>query len=476
MHVGILTTSSGSPVEYGDTITLNENLVTNEFFLDSMTHFVRERIPERVVHAKGAGAFGFFEVTNDLTHICKADFLNKVGKKTPVAVRFSPILDDRGGIDTNREIRGFAIKFYTDEGNFDLAGINTPLFPIKDPVLFPSLARVQKRNPATNLYDMNMLWDFFTLSTNSLFAVLMIFGDPGIPDGYRHMPGFGVHTYQVFNEHGEIYFVRWHILPDAGISTLTSEVAKKIAGEDSDYATRDLYAAIENGAFPSWTISLQILSIDDVKNADFNVFDVTKALPQDKYPLYKLGRLILNRNALNYFAEIEQLAFCPGNLVPGILGAPDKLFESRRMAYRDSQLYRLGANFNKITVNCPLRTKAFTYDRDGKPPVNDNGKGSPNYYPNSFDGPVPYHTEKHKLIKVIDDNSNNFEQAREYYVNTITEEERCRLVDNIVSSLGRAADFIQNRAVKLFTIIHPDFGYRVKEGLTANTTVSHWLK
>lgn len=471
-----MTSSAGAPIEYKDaTVTLNNPLLFNEYFMDSLTHLVRERIPERLVHAKAAGAFGFFEVTHDITDICKAKLFSKVGKKTPVAVRFSPVVVERGGIDTSRDARGFAIKFYTEDGNFDIAGFNTPIYVYKDPLLFTAFVRTQKRNPATNLIDGNMLWDYLTLRPEGLYMFLLVFGDRGIPDGYRHMPGFGIHTYQVVNEHGESTFIRFHFIPDAGIKNLRSEEARQIAALDPDYATRDLYNAIANGNPPSWTVSIQVLTLHDVKNAGFDVFDVTKALPLDDYPLRPLGRFVLNKNPINYFAEIEQLAFSPSTLVPGILGAPDKVFEARRMAYRDAQYYRLGANFNRIPVNCPIQTKVLAYNRDGRPPVKDNDRDIPNYFPNTFNGPQPYKDVKRpQLLEIYQDQPNNFDQARELYTEEMTKDERSRLVANILFSLGGVAQNLQDRAVKLFTVIHPDLGNRIRQGLLANRTRNYY--
>lgn len=471
-----MTTSAGIPIEYKDaTNTLNSRLLFNDYFMDSLTHLVRERIPERVVHAKAGGAFGYFEVTHDITHICKAKLFSKIGKKTPVAVRFSPVVVERGGIDTSRDARGFAIKFYTEEGNFDIAGFNTPMYVYKDPLLFPTFVRAQKRNPATNLIDGNMLWDFLTLQPESLHMFLLVFGDRGIPDGYRHMPGFGIHTFEVVNEYGEKSFIRFHFTPEEGIKSLRSEEARKIAAIDPDYATRDLYNAIGTGKFPSWKVSIQVLSFEDVKNARFDVFDVTKVLPLDDYPLRPLGRFVLNKNPVNYFAEIEQLAFNPANLVPGILGGPDKVYEARRLAYRDAQYYRLGANFNKIPVNCPLQNKVLVYNRDGRPPLKGNEGDIPNYYPNTFNGPVPYvDKERVELLEIYQDEPNNFEQARELYINEMTTEERSRLVENILYSLGSVTSTLQDRAVKFFTIIHPDLGSRIEQGLQDNRTNYYW--
>ncbi|CAG4976654.1 unnamed protein product [Colias eurytheme] len=473
-----MTTSNGAPVRYSEaSSSLNTRLLFNEYFMDSITHLSRERIPERLVHAKAGGAFGYFEVTHDITHICKAKLFSAIGKRTPIAARFSPIIVERGGSDTSRDARGFAVKFYTEEGNFDIAGFNTPMFVIKDPLFFTTFVHAVKKNPATNLFDANVLWDFLTLRPESWHIFLLIFSDRGIPDGYRHMPGFGIHTFQVVNENGESYFVRFHFVPNNGIKNLSAEEARKIGAEDADYNTRDLYKSILNGEYPSWNLSVQILSLEDVKNAKFDVFDVTKILPLDTYPLHPVGQMVLNRNPDNYFAEIEQLAFNPANLVPGILGGVDKLFEARRLSYRDAQYYRLGANFNKIPVNCPFQSNPLTYNRDGVPPVKANGKDTPNYFPNSFNGPVPYKDlNSSGLIEIIQQDSDNVEQIRDLYLNGITDEERDNLIDNILYSLGSASKILQDRAVNIFTIIHSDFGNRIEQGLVSNITSASFYK
>lgn len=443
--------------------------------MDSLSHLNRERIPERLVHAKAGGAFGYFEVTHDISHICKAKLFSSVGQKTPVAARFSPVVVERGGIDTSRDARGFAVKFYTEDGNFDIVGFSTPMYVYKDPLFFTTFVHSQKRNPSTNLNDLNMFWDFLTLRPESLHMFLLIFSDRGIPDGYRHMPGFGIHTFQVINEQDESHFIRFHFIPDEGIKNLRSEEARRIAGADPDYATRDLYNAIEAGRYPSWTVSIQVLTIDDVKNARFDPFDVTKVIPLDEYPLHLIGRFVLNKNPTNYFAEIEQLAYSPANLVPGILGGPDKLFEARRFAYRDAQNYRLGTNFNRIPVNCPIQNAALTYNRDGRPPLNLNEGDTPNYFPNSYNGAVPYIDKARSVIlQIIQDDSGNFEQASELYANELTTDERSRLIENIVASLGMATNFLQERAVRLFSAIHPDLGNRVAQRLQSNVSNQNW--
>ncbi|XP_069354736.1 catalase-like [Maniola hyperantus] len=461
----VLTTSGGAPVCYADaTSALNTNLINNEHFLGMMSNLVRERTPERAVHGQGTGAFGFFVVTHDISHICKADFLKKVGQKTPIAIRFATSGGNKGSADLVLDNRGYSLKFYTREGNFDVAGFNVPVSPFKDPLGGHIITRTARLNPATNAPDANMAWDRATLVPESLHQLMYTYSGRGIPASYRNMPGYPVHTYQVENENGDQYFIRFHFLPDAGIKYMKAEEARKIRADDHHYLTKDLYRAIGKGDFPSWTCKVQILTEADVENEGaHNVFDITKIIPEDRYPLYEVGKLVLNRNAKNFHAEIEQLAFCPCNVVPGIYGAPDKVYEARRLIYRDAQVYRLGGNVFNIPVNCPFQTKAYTYNRDGVPPV--SGGDGPNYYPNSFNGPEPYKCEHSKgLIKIVEKSgANNFDQARDLYANKLTEEERTTLIQNIVSKLKSVTPSIKKRALKLFTTIHQDLGARLKQ-------------
>ncbi|VVC96111.1 unnamed protein product [Leptidea sinapis] len=457
---------NGSPVDARDKITLNnDNLFDNRFFVEAITHINRQNIPERIVHGRGAGAFGYFEVTNSIANVCRADFLDTVGKKTPVAVRFSLTTYGGEGSDTAARVpRGFAIKFYTETGNFDIPGLNTPIFVLNDPIKFIPFRRTQFRNPATNIRDSNMVWDYITTNPESISVFLIILGDSGIPKGYRHMEGFGIHTYQVHNKKGEVFFLKWILTPDAGVASLTDEEANKLNAADPDSFTRDLYEAIGCGKKVSWTVSVQILTKEDVKKAKIDVFDITVRLPTKLYPLVPVGKLVLNKNPLNYFSEIEQLAFCPGNLVRGIDGGVDKVFQARKFSYRDAQMYRLGVNFNNINVNAPDFDHS-TYFRDGRAPTLNTGNDSPNYFENSFNGTIwDYEPKRPKLYKVKDKKPNNTAQATEIY-NEMSKAEQGRLVTNIVNSLSLAETFIQNKAVKLFTEVDPDLGKSVSNEL-----------
>ena len=468
--IGIMTTSAGKPIPVSETSsTLNTRLIFNEYLMDTLTHFSRERLPERVVHAKGTGAFGYFEVTNDITNICKASIFSKIGKRTPIAVRFSSIITERGASDVSRDVRGFAVKFYSERGNFDMVGLNHPVFVTKDARLFTTFIHSQKRNPATHLFDKTTFWDYLTLQPESFNLFLRLLSDLGIPDGYIHMPGYSIHTLQVENSKGDIFFVRFHLIPKAGVKNLTAEEASKISANDPDYGTRHLYNSIAKGIFPCWTFAAQIVTPAQVEVAGADrIFDVTRILPLHEYPLTKIGKIVLNRNYLNYFADIEQLALHPSNLIEGILGAPDNIFEARRLSYRDALYYRLGANYNRVKVNCPLND-IFTYDRDGRPYLYDNMINIPNYYPNSFNGPVPYMDNgSQPLIQIKENEPNNFDQMTEFYVNDLTDDQRDRLIENIVNSLKFAAKFIQERATKIFSTIHPELGAKVKKRLIRN--------
>ena len=328
-----LTTNFGKPVEDDqNSITAGDNgpvLMQDVHLIEKLAHFNRERIPERIVHAKGAGAGGYFEVTKDVTKYTKAKFLSKVGKKTEVFVRFSTVGGEKGSADAERDPRGFAVKFYTEDGNYDLVGNNTPVFFIRDPIKFPDFIHTQKRNPATNTKDANMFWDFLSLTPESIHQVTILFSDRGTPKTYRHMNGFSSHTYKWYNDKGDYYWVKYHFKTDQGIQNLTRDEAEILKGKDPDHATRDLFDAIKRGEYPSWTLEIQIMNPEDAENYRFNPFDVTKVWPHGDYPPIKIGRMVLNRNPENYFAEVEQAAFSPGNFVPGIAASPDKMLQGR---------------------------------------------------------------------------------------------------------------------------------------------------
>jgi catalase len=473
----ILTTGFGMPVDNDlDSMTagaLGPVLVQDVHLSEKLAHFDRERIPERVVHAKGAGAHGYFEVTRDVAKHTRAAFLSKVGKRTEVFVRFSTVGGERGSADSERDPRGFAVKFYTEEGNYDMVGNNTPVFFIRDPLKFPDFIHTQKRNPATNAPDPDMFWDFLSLTPESIHQVTILFSDRGTPRGHRHMNGHSSHTYKWYNAQGDVYWVKYHFKTLQGIQNFTREEATRLAGEDPNYATTDLFRAIEKGEFPAWRVCVQIMPAKDAANYRWNSFDVTKVWPHKDYPLVEIGRMTLNRNPANYFADVEQAAFSPGNFVPGIGASPDKMLQARVISYHDAHLYRLGPNYQLLPVNAPKACKSAYYQRDGYMRLDDNGSGGPNYWPNSMGGPPPDPTVAEPPIdlegqaarhpqEVADD---DFFQPGELYRRVMNDTDREHLVGNIVAHLGNAQKRIQLRQTALFFKADPDYGRRVAKGL-----------
>ncbi|KAK3773370.1 hypothetical protein RRG08_023249 [Elysia crispata] len=479
----VLTTGTGAPAgNKNASLTVGPRgpiLLQDFVFTDEMAHFNRERIPERVVHAKGSGAFGYFEVTHDITKYCKAKIFEHVGKKTPLAIRFSTVGGEKGSADTARDPRGFAMKFYTEEGNWDLVGNNTPIFFIRDPFLFPSFIHTQKRNPVTNLKDPDMFWDFISLRPETTHQVSFLFSDRGTPDGYRHMNGYGSHTFKLVNKEGKAFYCKFHCKTDQGIKNLMADKAAELSGSDPDYAQRDLFNAIDDGNFPSWTMYIQVMTFEEAEKSAFNPFDLTKVWPQGEYPLIPVGKLVLNRNPKNYFAEVEQIAFSPAHFVPGIEASPDKMLQGRLFSYSDTHRHRLGSNYLQLPVNCPYNTKMRNYQRDGPQCVDDNQGGAPNYYPNSFSGPqdVPEKVEAGFTLtgdvgryNTADDD--NFSQTGIFWKKVLSAEARARLVENIAGHLKDAQDFIQKRAVGNFAQADADFGDALRTALAQFQTPS----
>uniref|UniRef100_A0A1I7ZZ92 Catalase n=1 Tax=Steinernema glaseri TaxID=37863 RepID=A0A1I7ZZ92_9BILA len=470
------TTSNGAPIFNKNAVLTagprGPMLIQDTVFMDEMAHFDRERIPERVVHAKGAGAHGYFEVTHDITKYCKADIFSEVGKRTPMFIRFSTVGGESGSADTARDPRGFAMKFYTEEGNWDLVGNNTPIFFIRDPILFPNFIHTQKRNPATHLKDPNMVWDFFSLRPETTHQVMFLFSDRGTPDGYRHMNGYGSHTFKLVNKDGDAVYCKFHCKTAQKIKNLSSEEAGKLAGTDPDYSIRDLYDSIERGNYPQWNFFIQVMTFEQAEKFRFNPFDVTKIWSHSEFPLIPVGKFVLNRNASNYFAEVEQSAFCPAHVVPGIEFSPDKMLQGRLFSYTDTHFHRLGTNYIHLPINCPFRARAHNTQRDGAMNFGDNQGGTPNYHPNSFNGPLERKDVKESVFHVAGDatrynshDEDNFTQPAEFWNKVLSTDERQRLVDNIVDSLGECKQFIQDRAIKNFSQVNPDFGRMIREGI-----------
>lgn len=473
---GVLVTGHGAPIDDKmNSLTIGPRgpiLLQDITYVDEISHFDRERIPERVVHAKGAGAFGYFEVTHNIQKYCRASVFSEVGKKTPVAVRFSTVGGESGSADTVRDPRGFAVKFYTEEGNWDLVGNNTPIFFIRDPIFFPSFIHTQKRNPATHLKDPDMFWDFITLRPETTHQVMILFSDRGIPDGYRHMNGYGSHTFKLVNAQNEAVYCKFHLKTDQGIKNILPQRANQLAADDPDYSIRDLYNAIETKNYPSWSVYIQVMTFQQAEKHEFNPFDVTKVWPHSQFPLIPVGKLVLNRNPKNYFAEVEQMAFSPAHLVPGIEASPDKMLQGRLFSYSDTHRHRLGPNYLQLPVNCPFKTTVANYQRDGPQTYGNNQEGAPNYYPNSFNGPVDDKKYKHHVYKISGDvarfnssDDDNYTQANIFWSSVLNDEEKERLVQNIADHLKSAADFIKERAIRNFSSVNSDLGTRLAEKL-----------
>ena len=384
------TTGTGSPAASDrNSLTLGDTgpiLLSDHHNIEQMAHFNRERVPERNVHAKGSGAFGVFETTEDVSAYTKAA-LFQPGASTEMLARFSTVAGEQGSPDTWRDPRGFALKFYTSEGNYDLVGNNTPVFFIRDTIKFPHFIRSQKRRGGSGLRDNDMQWDFWTLNPESAHQVTYLMGDRGVPASWREMNGYGSHTFMWINAAGEKSWVKYHFHSDQGIRNLTQEAANEIAGEDADFHRRDLQEAIANGDFPSWTLSVQVMPYEDAKTYRFNPFDLTKVWPHSDYPLIKVGTMTLNKNPDNFFAQIEQASFAPSSMVPGIAASPDKMLQGRVFAYADTQRYRIGPNYQQLPVNRHRVEGALTYQFDG-PMSYDHAADRSKYAPNSYGDPL----------------------------------------------------------------------------------------
>ena len=473
----VLTTAAGIPVCDNQTsLTAGDRgptLLQDHHLLEKLAHFNRERIPERVVHAKAAGAHGTFIVTKDITRYTKARIFSEVGKKTDVFGRFSTVAGEKGSADTVRDVRGFALKFYTEEGNWDMVGNNTPVFFVRDAIKFPDFVHTQKREPQTNLRSEDMVWDFWSQVPESLHQITILFSDRGIPRGIPFMHGFGSHTYSFINASNERFWVKFHFKTQQGIQNMTPENAIRIAGEDSDYHTRQLFEVIGRGDYPKWTFYVQVMPEAEAETYQWNPFDLTKVWPHADYPLIEAGVLEMNRNPSNYFAEVEQSAFSPANVVPGISFSPCKMLQGRIFAYADAQRYRLGVNFERLPINRPLATAANTYQRDGSMRFDDNGGASVNYEPNSFGGHKADIAYNEPPLKISGD-ADRYEQKRgvdDDFVQPgnlfrlMTPDERKRLVENIVASLKKAQRDIQGRIVPYFYKADKAYGEGVEKGL-----------
>ncbi len=475
-----LTMNNGRPV--GD----NQNslsagrrgplLMEDYLLFEKMAQFNRERVPERVVHAKGSGAFGKFTVTHDISKYTTAKLFAKVGNTCETFARFSTVGGEKGSADTARDPRGFAVKFYTEEGNWDMTGNNTPIFFIRDPLKFGDFIHTQKREPQTNLKSSTMMWDFWSLSPESLHQVTILFSDRGIPDGYRFMNGYASHTFSLINAENELVYVKWHFLTKQGIRNLTPQRAEELAGSDPDYSQRDLFHAIETGNFPKWRVAIQVMPEEQATQyTRFDPFDLTKVWPHAEFPLIDVGELELNRNPLNYHQDVEQSAFNPVNVIPGMSYSPDKMLQARLVSYPDAHRYRIGTNYESLPVNaakCPM----FNYNRDGAMRFDGNGGSTPNYEPNSFGGPKEDAKYRDRAIKLSGEpaarynhreGNDDYTQAGDLF-RLMNEDQKNLLCENIAKSLGQTPMRIQKLQLSHFEKADPDYAKRIMGFLLEN--------
>lgn len=453
-----LTTEAGAPVgDNKNTRTAGPQgpeLLENIWLLEKLAHFHRERIPERVVHAKGCGAFGTFTVTNDITRYTRAKIFSEVGKKTEMFARFSTVAGERGAADTERDVRGFALKFYTEEGNWDLVGNNTPVFFVRDPLKFPDFIRTQKRDPKTNLRRNTAMWDFWSLTPESLHQVTILMSDRGLPQNMRQQHGFGSHTFSFYNAEDKRFWVKFHMISQQGIANFTNEEAEQIIAKDREHSQRDLFENIEKGNFPRWKMCVQIMPEEEARTYRFNPFDLTKVWSHKDYPLTEVGIIELNRNPENYFADVEQAAFTPANVVPGIGFSPDKMLQARLFSYGDAHRYRLGINADQIPVNRP-HCPVSNYHRDGAMRVDGNGGAEVNYEPNSFGGPVSDIRYNYPPLKLEGDAA-HYGQDHDYYTQPgdlyrlLPPDEKNRLTSNFTTATADVPENIRIRAIARF--------------------------
>ncbi|MBU8813240.1 catalase [Mycolicibacterium goodii] len=471
------TTDAGAPVASDiHSLTIGPDgpiLLHDHYLIEQMANFNRERIPERQPHAKGSGAFGHFEVTGDVSRYTSAAVFQP-GVRTETLIRFSTVAGERGSPDTWRDPRGFALRFYTAEGNLDIVGNNTPVFFIRDGMKFQHFIRSQKRRADTGLRDHDMQWDFFTLTPESAHQVAWLFGDRGIPRTWRHMNGYGSHTYSWINAEGQIHWVKYHFISDQGIENLTQDEADRLAGVDADFHQRDLHQAIARGEYPSWTLKVQIMPFNDAKTYRINPFDLTKVWPHDDYPLIDVGRLVLDRNFTDHHTEIEQAAFAPSNQVPGTGLSPDRMLQARTFAYADAARARIGVNYKQIPVNAP-RCPVHSYSKDGAMRV--TNVSDPVYAPNSYGGPQadPQQTnearwyadgEMVRTAYTLRADDDDWTQAGQLVRDVMDDAERARLVDNVAGHLGNGvSEPVLQRAFEYWRNIDKEVGDRIEDAV-----------
>ncbi|MFC8714639.1 catalase [Streptomyces sp. NPDC057197] len=473
-----LTTVAGAPVpDNQNSLTSGPRgpmLLQDVWFLEKLAHFDREVIPERRMHAKGSGAFGTFTVTHDITRYTSAKIFSEVGRQTQLFARFSTVAGERGAADAERDIRGFAVKFYTDEGNWDLVGNNTPVFFFRDPLKFPDLNHAVKRDPRTNLRDPENNWDFWTSLPETLHQVTIVMSDRGIPASYRHMHGFGSHTYSLVNADGERFWVKFHHRTQQGIRNLTDAEAEALIGKDRESHQRDLFDAIERGDFPRWKLFVQVMPEAEAEHCRFHPFDLTKVWPKQDHPLIEVGEWQLDRNPENYFADVEQAAFTPANVVPGIGFSPDRMLQGRLFSYGDAQRYRLGVNHHQIPVNAP-RNPVNSYHRDGGMRVDGNQGATPGIEPNSYGRwqEQPAYREPRQAVGAFadrfdfrEDDDNYFEQPGDLF-RLMSPEQRQALFENTARAIDGASRRTVERHIANCTEADPAYGEGVRKAIEA---------
>jgi len=477
-----LTTAGGRPyTEFENSMTIGNRgpILLQDYFLhEDMAHFNRERIPERVVHAKGSGAFGIFTITHDITKYTKAKIFSEIGKQTQLFVRFSQVGGEKGSADSERDPRGFALKFYTEDGNWDLVGNNTPVFFVKDPKKFSHFIHTQKRDPKTNCKNPTAIWDFWSLNPESLHQVMILMSDRGTPFSHRHMNGFGSHTFSLINQNNERVWVKFHLKTMQGIKNFTNEEANEMKSIDLDHSQRDLVEAIEKKDFPKWMMQIQVMTDEQAKKFKWNPFDLTKIWPHKEFPLIEVGIMELNKIPENYFRDVEQAAFAPANVVNGIGYSPDKMLQGRLLSYPDAHRYRLGVNYEQIPVNkCPYMVA--NYQRDGFMQTGDNGGASANYRPNSFDDLVIDENYKEPSMQLEsniadwfyrnENDDDHYTQPGDLYRKAMNDQDRKNLASNIISSMssivGEKKNEIINRQLCHFFRVDIQLGMALAKGL-----------
>lgn len=472
-----LTTSAGAPVsDNQNSLTAGAHgpvLLQDYQLIEKLAHQNRERIPERPVHAKGWGAYGTLTITNDIAQYSKAALFSEVGKQTEMIARFSTVAGELGAADAERDVRGFALKFYTEDGNWDMVGNNTPVFFVRDPYKFPDFIHTQKRHPKTNLRSPTAMWDFWSLSPESLHQVTILMSDRGLPQSVRHINGYGSHTFSFINAEDERFWVKFHFKTMQGHEHWTNAEAAEVVGRTRESTQEDLFNAIENRDFPKWRFCVQVMPETDAEKTPFNPFDLTKVWPHADYPLIEVGILELNRNPDNYFAEIEQLAFAPSNIVPGIGFSPDKMLQARIFSYADAHRYRLGTHYEALPVNAP-KCPVHHYHKDGPMRFFDNNAANPDafYEPNSFRGPVEDERFREPPLKISGDadrydhreGNDDYGQPRALF-ELFDEGQRARLFSNIADAMAGVPEDIIQRQLVHFHRVHPDYALGVAKAV-----------